>query len=219
MDRSGWQELVENLRGTEYRFGLITPDSPVHRVEFDAGLTDAEVIAAERRFGFQFPPDLREFLQTALPRGPQFPDWRSGDEAELRDWLDLPRQGVLFDVERNGFWLEEWGPRPGSLAEALRVAGDLVAAAPKLIPTFGHRMLPDEPHLAGNPVFSVHQTDIIVYGVDLANYLRIEFGLPGDVPCPEQERPIRFWDLDRFQQVRWGPDGSCTFDNSRGQIP
>jgi hypothetical protein len=177
------------------------------------------VIAVEGRFGFRFPPDLREFLQTALPRGPQFPDWRSGDEAELRDWLDLPRQGVLFDVEHNEFWLEEWGPRPSSLGEALRVAGELVAAAPQLIPIYMHRMMPDEPHLPGNPVFSVHQTDIIHYGFDLADYLRNEFHLPGGEPCQEQVRPIRFWDLDQFQAVRWGPDGSCAFDKSGGQLP
>jgi hypothetical protein len=134
----------------------------------------------------------------------------------LRDWLDQPRQGVLFDVEHNAFWLDEWGPRPTSLEGALRVADELVAAAPQLIPIYNHRMMPDEPHLSGNPVFSVHQTDIIVYGADLPNYLHIEFNLPGDVPCPDGERPIRFWNLDRFQQVRWGTDGSCTFDNSRG---
>jgi hypothetical protein len=219
MDRGGWQELVDQLRGAECQFGLISPGSPVHRVEFDAGLADAEVAAAEARFGLRFPPDLREFLQTALPRGPQFPDWRSGDEAELRDWLDRPRQGVLFDVAHNGFWLDEWGPRPGPLAEALRVASGLVAAAPRLVPIYGHRMMPDEPPWAGNPVFSVHQTDIIPYGFDLADYLRHEFGLPGREPWPGRVRPIRFWDVGRFQGVRWGPDGSCVFDNSRGQLP
>lgn len=219
MDRGNWQELVDQLRGTEYQFGLITPGSSVHRVEFAAGLTDAEVATAEARFGFRFPPDLREFLQTALPRGPRFPNWRSGNEAALRDWLDLPRQGVLFDVEHNGFWLDEWGPRPGSVEKALRMAGELVAAAPRLIPVFSHRMIPDEPHEAGNPVFSVHQTDIIHYGFDLADYLRHEFGLPGREPWPERVRPIRYWDLDRFQDVRWGPDGSCAFDNSRGRLP
>jgi hypothetical protein len=223
MDRSGWQELVDKLREAKYSYAQDAAGYSLFRhVEFDAGLTDAEVIAVERRFHFQFPPDLREFLQTALPRGPKFPNWRSGDKALLRDWLDTPRQGVLFDVEHNGFWLDEWGPRPGSLSESLRVASDLVAAAPKLIPIYGHRMTPDEPHLAGNPVFSVHQTDIIVYGVDLADYLRTVFKLTDGEPRPEQVqeiRPIRFWDLDRFQEVRWGPDGSCTFDNSRGQLP
>ena len=94
-----------------------------------------------------------------------------------------------------------------------------VAAAPRLIPIYGHRMMPDEPQEPGNPVFSVHQTDIIHYGFDLADYLRHEFGLPGREPWPERVRPIRFWDPDRFQEVRWGPDGSCVFDNSRGQLP
>jgi hypothetical protein len=223
MDHSPWQELVDQLRGTKISVGQDAAGYVLwDRLEFDAGLTDAEIIAVERRFGFKFPPDLREFLQTALPRGQRFPDWRSGDEAELRDWLDTPRQGVLFDVEYNKFWLDEWGPRPAALSEALRIASDLVTAAPKLIPIYSNGMLPDEPHLAGNPVFSVHQTDIIVFGLDVADYLRTVFKLPDVEPCPEQVpqiRPIRFWDLDRFQQVRWGPDGRCSFDNSRGQLP
>jgi hypothetical protein len=128
----------------------------------------------------------------------------------------------VFDVEYNNFWLDEWGPRPDSLTEAVRIASDLVEAAPKLIPIFSNGMLPDEPHLAGNPVFSVHQTDIIVCGYDVSDYLRTVFNLTDVEPCPEyvrEIRPIRFWDLDRFQQVRWGPDGSCAFDNSRGQLP
>jgi hypothetical protein len=219
MIRGGWQELIEQLRGSAYQFGLITPDAPVQRVEFDAGLTDAEVVAVESRYGFRFPPDLREFLQTALPKGPRFPDWRSGDDAEIRDWLDSPRQGVLFDIERNGFWLEVWGPRPALLGEALCRGEELLSPAPRLIPIYGHRMMPDEPHLPGNPVFSVHQTDIIHYGFDLADYLRHEFHLPGRKPLRDNVRPIRFWDLDQFQDVHWGPDGSCVFDNSRGQLP
>jgi hypothetical protein len=187
-------------------------------IDFDVGLTDAEVAATEARFDFRFPPDLRAFLQTALPKGERFPNWRSGKEADLRDWLDLPRQGVLFDIEHNDFWLNEWGPRPDSMADAKRVASELVAGAPKLIPIFIHRMMPDEPHLAGNPVFSVHQTDIIHYGFDLADYLRNEFLLPGREPWPDSVRQIRFWDLDRFQDVRWA-EGSCVFDNSKGLLP
>lgn len=204
MARGGWHELVDELQGARYQFGLVTPQSPEHRVEFDAGLADAEIAAVETRFGFRFPPDLRAFLQIALPRGPQFPDWRSGGEQSLRGWLELPLRGILFDIEHSGFWLREWGPWPGSVEEACRMAAALVAKAPKLIPIFGHRMMPDEPALPGNPVFSVHQTDIIHYGFDLEDYLRHEFHLAGREPWPEQVRPIRFWDLDRFQQVRWG---------------
>jgi hypothetical protein len=192
-------------------------------IVFDAGLTDAEALAAESRFVFRFPPDLRAFLQTAMPCGRRFPNWRSGDETELRDWLDLPRRGVVFDVEHNGFWLEEWGSRPMRLTEAKRVAEQLVAAAPPLIPVYQHRMMPAEPHLPGNPVFSVHQTDIVVYGTDLRDYLAHEFLMTEkeqeEWTVPTGTRPIAFWDSDRFQAVRWGPDGSCAFDNSRGQLP
>lgn len=198
--RSGWRALVELLRGVEYRLGVITANPAVHRIAFDAGLTAAEVASAEGRFGFRFPPDLRDLLQTALPRGAGFPDWRSGDEAALRAWLESPRQGVLFDVEHNGFWLDAWGPRPDGPATAVRVAGQAVGSAPRLVPVFGHRFIPDEPHLPGNPILSVHQTDIIHYGFDLVDYLRHEFGLPRE-PGPGQVRPIPFWEPERFQHA------------------
>src|SRR5207249_2559582 len=125
--------------------------------------------------------DLKAFLQTALPVGENFPDWRSGDESALRAWLDLPRRGILFDIEHNGFWLEEWGPRPQTLDEAKPVANKLIDAAPRLIPIYMHRMMPAEPHLPGNPIFSVHQTDIIYYGMDLRDYLIHEFLAKEDV--------------------------------------
>jgi hypothetical protein len=189
-----WNELVEQLRGVEYQFGLLTPSTPRHRIEFDNGLTSSEVASLEKRYRVRIPPDLRAFLQTALPVSEGFPNWRTKDKDSLHERMDRPRQGVLFDVEVNGFWLTQWGSRPGSMEEALRLVGQMLDAAPRLIPIYLHRMMPDEPNEAGNPVFSVHQTDIIRYGFDLADYLRREFGLPGREPWPEQERSIRFWD-------------------------
>lgn len=168
-------------------------------IPFDEGLSDAEVSGAEYRFGFRFPPDLRAFLQVGLPHGPRFPDWRNEDETQLRDWLDQPRQGILFDIQYNEFWLPDWGPKPPDLDRAFCVANELIAKAPKLIPIFSHRMMPDEPHEVGNPVFSVHQTDIIHYGYDLLHYLREEFGVAKWWAPPAQAKRIRFWDLKRFQ--------------------
>lgn len=201
-----WNDMVGTLRD--------------NGIEFEPGLADPEVEAAEERYGFRFPPDLRAFLQTGLPSGSDFPDWRDGDAATLHGWLDLPRRGILFDVEHNGFWLEEWGPRPASLDDARRITNEVVQAAPRLIPIFKHRMMPSVPCLAGNPVFSVHQTDIIYYGVDLRDYLIHEFLTREDVgvwPIPTDIRQVPFWDIDRFQRIRWS-GGPCVFGNSEGEL-
>lgn len=218
MSDGKWHTIIELLRGVEHRYGSINTEPSVHRIEFAPGLTDAEVTSVQDRFKFRFPPDLRDFLQTALPSGPKFPNWRSGDPTLLGEWLDIPRDGVLFDVEYNAFWLDEWGPKPESMPDTLALVSDLLQAAPQLIPIFAHRMMPDEPHLPGNPVFSVHQTDIIHYGYNLANYLCAEFKVQDHQPLPTEMRSIRFWDLDRFQEVRWRDDG-VFFDNRRGLLP
>jgi hypothetical protein len=199
----GWSRVARRLRGAKQGFVAICAHAATYHVEFEAGLSDQEVVRAEGTFGFRFPPDLRAVLQTALPRGPDFPNWRSGEETQLREWLDQPREGILFDIEYNNFWLPEWGERPEALADALEAASNLVRSAPKLIPIYSHRMMPDEPHLPGNPVFSVHQTDIIVYGRDLCEYLHNEFLPRQNRPHEREIRHIRFWDVDRFQAVRW----------------
>jgi hypothetical protein len=49
-----------------------------------------------------------------------------------------------------------------------------------LVAVYGHRYIPAEPGLAGNPVFSIHQSDVIVYGSSLASYLAAEFGVVSD---------------------------------------
>jgi hypothetical protein len=78
----------------------------------------------------------------------------------------------MFDVEHGDFWLAEWGPRPALLEDAEKIVERLVDQAPRLVPIYGHRMMPDRPQMAGNPVLSVHQTDIIYYGFDLDDYFR-----------------------------------------------
>lgn len=190
-------------------------------IPFEAGLTESEIQDAERSFHFGFPPDLRAFLQAGLPVGKGFPNWRSESTDSLHERMRAPLEGILFDVEHNGFWLPEWGARPGRLEDANAVVEKLVAAAPVLVPIYQHRMIPDRPHQPGNPVFSVHQTDIIYYGADLRDYLIHEFLTRADVglwPIPDSVRKIEFWDIERFWKVRWS-QGSAVFDNRKGILP
>lgn len=164
-------------------------------IRFDEGLTADEVTAIEVEMGFCFPPDLRSLLRTALPAGDGFPDWRADDKANIVDRLGWPLRGICFDIEDNNFWLDEWGPRPGELEQAFAIARSVVLAAPTLIPIYGHRYIPDKPSQAGNPVFSVYQTDIIYYGFDLLDYFSREFGILNPTSRPHGPRSIEFWDF------------------------
>jgi hypothetical protein len=169
-------------------------------VALGAGLTDEEFARAEAVHRFRFPPDLRSLLACALPlntaerNAPQFPDWRNPASPAILDQLTWPFEGIAFDIENNSFWWGAWGPRPAALSDAVAVAKAAVEAAPRLIPIYGHRYLPAEPEAAGNPVFSVHQTDIIYYGADLRRYVSCEFGgLAYASANRDHPRRIRLW--------------------------
>jgi hypothetical protein len=88
-------------------------------VEFGPGLTAAEIEEAEARCQLRFPPDLNGFLQTALPRGQEFPDWRLANPGRLQEQLNWQAEGICYDVEHNAFWLDSWGARPRSLSAAV----------------------------------------------------------------------------------------------------
>jgi hypothetical protein len=193
--------LRASLEGREVRDGL-----HVAVIAFERGLADDECAAVERRFGFHFPPDLRRLLQYALPVGggadwqgrpnPRtgFPDWRSWPDELLRRRLEAPVEGICFDVEHNDFWAPAWGPRPVRAADACATAREQLARLPRLIPVYGHRYLPGEPTAAGNPVFSVVQTDVLRYGSDLPRYFEREFDVPAPAGPAPDGRQIAFWD-------------------------
>jgi len=165
----------------------------------DPGLSSQELEGIEEKYGFRFPPDLREFLAEAVPKfeadeqdTPSWPDWREQRPGLLQQQFDWPLQGICFDIEHNDFWLEEWGERPLDLAARFEIARHAVAASPVLIPIYGHRYMPSLPATAGNPIFSVYQTDIIIYGIDLLDYLCNEFPMSFVDPGPPA-RQIDFW--------------------------
>src|SRR6266852_8356929 len=138
---------------------LVTATLRDSGVSLDRGLSDREISDTENLYGFVFPPDLRDLLEFALPVGEQFPNWRNGPEQKLRERLAWPADGICFDVEHNAFWLPSWGPRPETLDAAVAVTRTALAAVPVLIPVYSHRYIPAEPMVAGNPVYSVYQTD------------------------------------------------------------
>ncbi len=161
-------------------------------VALESGLTEAEIQEVEARLGCALPPDLRTLLGAALPSGPGFPQWRGLDSSVLGEQLAHPVEGIIFDVEHNGFWHPDWPERPVKLRDAIAVARSELAMAPVLIPIYRHRFLPSQPSDAGNPVLSVMQTDIICYGQDLAEYVSNDH-VPHRWQLTEPLRKPPFW--------------------------
>ncbi|MFD9408733.1 hypothetical protein ACFWBN_17185 [Streptomyces sp. NPDC059989] len=162
------------------------------RAEIGPGLSERELDAVEARFGFAFSADHRVFLAAGLPHGSRsWPDWRHGDHEDLASRLSQPVEGVLFDVEYNGFWHPAWSPRPSATSDALQTARSELSTVPQLVPVYSHRYLPGTAGEWGHPVLSVHQTDIILYGNDLADYIRNEFtGRASNLPV---RATVDFW--------------------------
>lgn len=154
-----------------------------------AGYSQEELDRAQEEFGLVFPPDLVDLLRDRRPANGY--DWRV-DRAKIREMLAWPLEGMLFDIEQNGFWMDEWGVIPERAADRREIATAAVRAAPKLIPLVSHRYLPAEPSEPGNPVFSIYQTDIIYYGANLDHYFQNEFGSWSSLE-ETAYRYIRFW--------------------------
>jgi hypothetical protein len=65
-----------------------------------------------------------------------------------------------------------------------------------MVPVYGHRYLPAGRGTFGHPVLSMWQTDIIYYGLDLADYIDHEFGSVDPGPGADAWNPqatIEFW--------------------------
>ena len=140
-------------------------------ISIEAGVRDQEITMLEAKFHFRFPPDLRWFVNTGIPTGKGFPNWHELDDA-LLDQLQWPVRGICFDITHGTFWWPDWGLRPDSTEGAVGVAMERLSKLPPLIPIYGHSYLSSDPPNAGNPVFSVYQSDVIHRGRNLGHYLR-----------------------------------------------
>lgn len=134
-----------------------------------------DVGSIEAQLGFPLPPDFVYLFQNLQdPDRLLFP-WATFEKEEYDRSIAWVLKGIEFDVKSNAFWLERWGDKPRVMDDALAIVREDFKTWPRLLPIFGHRFLAAEPCLAGNPVFSIMQTDIIYYGADLAHYLLQEF--------------------------------------------
>ncbi|HAB8811070.1 TPA_asm: SMI1/KNR4 family protein [Listeria monocytogenes] len=160
------------------------------------GMSYEQINIIQNLYKITFPPELKELLMTFNPY--QLYNWADLSEkniAQMKNILALPKEGIMFDIKENSFWMNAWGGKPESMALAIDVAEYNLDQASPLIPIYSHRYIPSAPHETRNPVYSVHQTDVIVYGADLWDYFRIEFGnkKQEDIKFHKIKINIPFW--------------------------
>jgi len=175
-------ELFEFLNANQ-RVGNRTP--PVYGAR---GVSSSEMASISDQLEITLPSDFKFLFENVSdPDEVLFP-WSKFRIEDYRKIIERVWSGIAFDIEHNTVWLKRWGDKPDTLAEAREIARRDFQNWPKLLPIYGSRFLPAEPSLADNPVFSIVQTDIIYYGMNLGDYLVREF-------CPP--RPPSDWVFER----------------------
>ena len=165
-------------------------------IEFEEGLTDKEIAYIEKIYSITFPKQLKDFIKIKLPVSNGFYNWRDFTEAnieKIKSVINAPMEGLLFDIEYNGFWVENWGGEVDNNIETRKsVFLEKYYKAPKLIPIYGHRYMPDI-NAKNIPILSVMQSDIIIYGENLEDYFKREFILSNKPQLDNYKYDIEFW--------------------------
>lgn len=191
-----------------------------------AGYTQTELDDVQAKWDLRFPPDLVALYRERRrviehPSNDLFcsSDWITSPEKEIRSALDWPLESFLFDVEQR-LWWPEWGEMPLPLEDREQKFRSIFLTAPKLIPVFGHRYIPEQPNEVGNPIFSVYQMDVIFYGTDLPDYINRELHPSLEAGNPHPIREIPFWNRAvEFNVGRFQGGGGFTFYDKNDVLP
>ena len=144
------------------------------------GLTEEEFDKIESFYSIKFPKVLRILYKSFLPNFYNWRDFSDENVEKIKLYLNMPIEGIKFDIKYNNFWLECFGEKTGDIENDISKAEEYMKNAkeeevPKLVPIYSHRYVPCFPEIIDVPVFSVHQTDIIYYGYNLEDYFEKEF--------------------------------------------
>jgi len=160
------------------------------------GLTNQQLADLEGVLGVTLPFEVGMLLVMGVPDDMQWWHWNN-PVGDWSGWKASLVDGLLFDVEFNGLWVDGWG-QVNDTSDRLELERTAFEPAPPLFPLWGHRAIPlsvarDETSSDFNPVLSVVQSDVIVYGTDLAAWLHGEFDVPLPMWPVTADRWFPFW--------------------------
>lgn len=172
-------DLVEYEWGFETEILAVIDQMKEAGVQFESGMGEDELLAAEARFGFTFPKEIAEFLSFGVPTGEGFFNYRDLSDNNLdkfKKFCSMVEDGFSFDLNNVKWFLRAMERRYGTsgVHATLDAVMNEYKTSPKLIPFYGHRCFFDG--LDNMPIISYSQPcDLALYGENFEDYLKREF--------------------------------------------
>lgn len=165
----------------------------------EPGLTTEEVKDVERKYGFAFPPDVRDFLQVGLPLGCGWHDWRLMGKVKLGSEED-----TVCEIQKGHCtpWRVRYNKdRQWDENESLAKAQDLANRVYPLIPLCQHRCIPSVPHECGLPILSMHGCyDNLCHSRNFWTWLEEHGDIPeGVIPQRWKEKTVPIYNVPFWQ--------------------
>ena len=165
---------------------------------FSTGMSEETIKRIEKVYKITFPERLKEFYKIGVPvptcneSFPAWTDFQKKNVQKIYDKINKPISSLKLAVMK-GYWVAEWGMRPNDPVCLERKYDQIAKSAPILIPIYSHHYVPVISGVENPPILSAVGQDIVMYGYDLASYLRIIF--LGQVADYGQTRiaEIPFW--------------------------
>ena len=118
-------------------------------IKFDAGLTQSDFEKIYEIYEIKFPLSLKSFLTTALPVSDGFYDWRdllSGNIMKIKNMMqhfyEFVKSTSFEEYIPNSIYSpDQW--RNTSREQRVEVVAELYKNAPKIIPVYSHRFMPE----------------------------------------------------------------------------
>ncbi len=146
-------------------------------IVLEDGLSDEEFKHIKSIYNIEFPTPLKDFYENILPVSKGFYNWRDFNEKNvefIKKCMEFPIKNIC-NMTNEVDWCDEWGIEPEDEKVRDEEIKNKALNAPKLIPIYSHRYMPLG-KFDGYPILSICGVDIIYYGKDIDDYMRIEFG-------------------------------------------
>ena len=93
-------------------------------IEIHNGLSDEEFEKIEKFYNIKFPRVLKILYKSFLPNLYNWRDFSKNNVKNIKQYLNWPIEGILFDIENNNFWMDCFGEKTGDIQQEKAKAKD-----------------------------------------------------------------------------------------------